>query len=316
MSMSSAIANRSLARLTSAAMAGFLPPAEPVWPTRILVCADDSASTGDALTAAKALARRAGAGVDVLAVFAPNVPVPDVPEKQGSARCEQHDRCAAADLIRAVRSEERQRFDGHAPWPVQLEVGSPVRLVLQNTQRTRADLVVIGMGSRDPLTRHGGISIPVCVARYTEVPMLAAAPALTALPQKAVLLVDREAPDPALLRAAVRSVDGAAVIWVMIYSGTTTHGSDGVKHDKETLASILQLVRREAVVVSKRILVRAVYRAGDPADALLSLARELGADLIVTPVHGAAGDVRSLVSNCADQLLLTAPCSVLIVPTE
>lgn len=45
-------------------------------------------------------------------------------------------------------------------------------------------------------------------------------------------------------------------------------------------------------------------------------ARRMSADLvvIVTPVHGTAGVVRSLVPNIADRLLLTAPCSVLVVP--
>jgi nucleotide-binding universal stress UspA family protein len=190
-----------------------------------------------------------------------------------------------------------------------------VQTIIEIAQRSRADLVVVGLGSRDPLVRQGGVAIPVCLARYTEVPLLAAAPILTALPQQAVLFLDRESPDLAMIRAAMRCIEDAALFWVLIHSGTTAHSADGVKHDKETLAGILRLIRREAAAVSKGILVRAVYRTGDPVDATLSLAREVNADLIVAPVHGAAGTIRSLVPNIADRLLLTAPCSVLVVPT-
>ena len=315
MSTISSPGNAQFPRLT-AGKPGLLGTSERRWPARILVCADDSASTGDALTAAKALAVRSDADVAVLTVFAPRIPVPSVPGERGSTRCERQDRGAAADLVRSVRSEERRHFEGHVPWPVHLDVGNPIQAVIEDARRSLADLVIIGLGSRDPTVRQGGVAIPVCLARYTEAPMLAAAPMLTALPQGAVLFVDRESPDRAMIRAALRCVEDAAVVWLLIHSGSTAHSGDGVKHDKNTLASILGSVRNEAALVSKKIVVRAVYRAGDPVEAMLSLAREVNADLIVTPVHGAAGVIRSLVPNIADRVLLAAPCSVLVVPTS
>jgi nucleotide-binding universal stress UspA family protein len=301
-------------QLTAAAAPPLLAPPQSRWPTRILVCAHDSASTGDALAATRALAVRSQAEVDVLTVFGPRIPVPEVSDKRGSARCETRDRGAVAELIRAVRSEERERFDGRAPWPVHLEVGSTVKVIADSARQTSADLVVVGLGSRDPFVRNAGVAIPASLARYVEVPMLAAAPMLTALPQQAVLFVDRDAPNPAMISVALRSVEAAAFVWVLMFAGTTAHSGDGVKHDKNTLAGIMKMIRREARAISKGIVVRALYRSGEPVDAILSLARDVNADLIVTPVHGTAGAVRSLVPNIADRLLLTAPCSVLVVP--
>ena len=314
MSTISSITEVQAPRLTAGASRSLLAPAETAWPARILVCAHDSVSTGEALTAAKALAMRSAAEVSLLTVFEPRVPLPNVPGKHGAARCEERDRGAAAELIRAVRSEEKARFDGQTPWPVHLEVGDTIKMIIEHAQRTSADLVVVGLGSRDPLVRQSGVAIPVCLARYTDVPMLAAAPMLTALPQQVVLLIDRESPDPAMIRAALRCIEAVALVWVLLHSDTGAHNGDGVRRDKNTLTAILKMIRREAAAVSKRIVVRAVYRAGDPADAILSLAREVNADLIVTPVHGAAGTIRSLVPNVADRLLLTAPCSVLVIP--
>jgi len=129
-----------------------------------------------------------------------------------------------------------------------------------------------------------------------------------------VLFIDREPPDMTLIRTALRCIEDAAVVWVLLHSGTTEHSGEGVRHDKTTLASILGAIRHEAAAVSKDIVVRAVYRAGDPVDAMLSLAREVDADLIAAPLHGAPGTIRSLVRNVADRLLATAPCSVLVVP--
>ena len=315
MSSISSITDVQAPRLTAGASPALLAPAETAWPARILVCAHDSASTGEALTAAKALGVRSAADVSLLTVFAPRVPLPNVPDKRGLARCEERDRGAAAELIRAVRMEEQTRFDGRVPWAVHLEVGDTVKVITEHAQRMRADLLVVGLGSRDPLVRQSGVAIPVCLARYTEVPMLAAAPMLTALPQQVVLLVDREVPDRAMIGAALRCIEADALVWVLIHSSTTSHSSDGVRRDKNTLAAILKTIRREAAAVSKGIVVRALYRAGDPADAILALAREVNADLIVTPVHGAAGTIRSLLPNVVDRLLLTAPCSVLVIPT-
>jgi nucleotide-binding universal stress UspA family protein len=301
-------------RLAAVAPPDLLAPAKMQWPERILVCAHDSSSTGDALTAAKALAGRCNAEVNVLTVFAPRIPLPNVPGKRGSAQCESRDRSAAADLIRAVRAEERRRFDGHVAWPIHLEVGNPVQMIIENTRSTRADLVIVGLGRHDPLVRQAAVAIPVSLARYTDVPMLAAAPASRELPQEVVLFVDREPAEPAMIRAALRCIEDAAFVWVLIYTGTRARSGDGAKHDKDTIASITKTVRREAAAVSKQIVVRAVCRAGDPTDAISTLAHDVNADLIVAPAHGNAGTVRSLVPNVADRLLLTAPCSVLIVP--
>ena len=314
MSTISSITAPQVPRLTAAAMPGLLASHKAQWPARILVCADDSASAGDALLAARALALRSEADVNVLTVFVPRIPLPNVPGERGSGRCEKHDRRAAAELLRTVRSEERRRFDGHVEWPVQLEVGNPVQAILDNAQRSHADLVVIGLGSRDPFVRHGGVAIPVCLARYTELPVLAAAPMLTSLPQQAVLFIDRDPPDRSMIRNALRCIEDSALVWVLIHSGTTARSGDGVRHNQATLNEIMKSIRREAAAVSKGIIVRAVSRSGDPVEAMLSVAREVNADLIVTPVHGAAGTIRSLVPNIADRVLLSAPCSVLVVP--
>jgi nucleotide-binding universal stress UspA family protein len=58
-----------------------------------------------------------------------------------------------------------------------------------------------------------------------------------------------------------------------------------------------------------------VARLGEPADALLVLAEEIGADLIVVGNRGMTGVRRYLLGSVADRVAHHAPCSVHIVHT-
>jgi nucleotide-binding universal stress UspA family protein len=56
-------------------------------------------------------------------------------------------------------------------------------------------------------------------------------------------------------------------------------------------------------------------RKGDPADAILDVAEELGADLIVVGNKGMTGAKRFLLGSVPNKVSHHAPCSVLIVRT-
>ena len=56
-------------------------------------------------------------------------------------------------------------------------------------------------------------------------------------------------------------------------------------------------------------------RKGDPAEAILTLAEELGSDLIVVGNRGLSSARRYLLGNVPDKVSHHAPCSVLIVNT-
>jgi nucleotide-binding universal stress UspA family protein len=63
------------------------------------------------------------------------------------------------------------------------------------------------------------------------------------------------------------------------------------------------------------IAAHAVARLGEPADALLAVAEELGADLVVVGNRGCSGVRRYLLGNVADRVAHHSPCSVYIVHT-
>jgi nucleotide-binding universal stress UspA family protein len=63
------------------------------------------------------------------------------------------------------------------------------------------------------------------------------------------------------------------------------------------------------------VTVRTYAREGDPADAILDVAEERGADLIVVGNKGMTGAKRFLLGSVPNKVSHHAPCSVLIIRT-
>jgi nucleotide-binding universal stress UspA family protein len=61
---------------------------------------------------------------------------------------------------------------------------------------------------------------------------------------------------------------------------------------------------------------RSFAREGDPADAILDVAEELNADLIVVGSKGTTGAERFLLGSVPDKVTHHAPCAVMIIRTN
>ncbi|HEX3979196.1 MAG TPA: universal stress protein [Solirubrobacteraceae bacterium] len=83
---------------------------------------------------------------------------------------------------------------------------------------------------------------------------------------------------------------------------------------REEVLALLEASRRdaEAAGVSR---VETFARVGDAADAILDVAEEQGADLIVVGNKGMTGATRFLLGSVPNKVSHHAPCSVLIVRT-
>ena len=75
------------------------------------------------------------------------------------------------------------------------------------------------------------------------------------------------------------------------------------------------LQRAADEVAAAGVTVKTFAREGDPADAILDLAEERGADLIVVGNKGMTGAKRFLIGSVPNKIAHHAPCSVLIVKT-
>ncbi|HEX4108304.1 MAG TPA: universal stress protein [Solirubrobacteraceae bacterium] len=86
----------------------------------------------------------------------------------------------------------------------------------------------------------------------------------------------------------------------------------GPRDDAET--TLAQAVERARAAGVERV--EAFARQGDPADAILDVAEEQDADLIVVGNRGLTGAKRFLLGGVPNKISHHAPCSVLIIRTS
>ena len=107
-----------------------------------------------------------------------------------------------------------------------------------------------------------------------------------------------------------RSV-GAELLLVSAYQGPQdAQWQVNAREDVATLLAEAEATARDAGVP-----VQTFPRQGDPADAILDVAEERGADLIVVGNKGMTGAKRFLLGSVPNRVSHHAPCSVLIIRT-
>lgn len=79
---------------------------------------------------------------------------------------------------------------------------------------------------------------------------------------------------------------------------------------EETLDAVGELAAGAGVAITRHA------RQGDPADAILDVAEESGADLVVIGNKGMTGAKRFLLGSVPNKVSHHAPCSVLIIRTS
>jgi nucleotide-binding universal stress UspA family protein len=84
-------------------------------------------------------------------------------------------------------------------------------------------------------------------------------------------------------------------------------------HPRESAATTLEQARQ--LLASSGLEVEVHAREGDPADAILDIAEEQDADLIVVGNKGMTGAKRFLLGSVPNKISHHAPCSVMIIRT-
>jgi nucleotide-binding universal stress UspA family protein len=93
-------------------------------------------------------------------------------------------------------------------------------------------------------------------------------------------------------------------------ASTDTAAAVNPRRDTEALLDDAADIAREAAVE-----VGIHARQGDPSDAILDVAEELGADLVIVGNKGMTGAKRFMLGSVPNRVSHHAPCSVLIVRT-
>src|SRR4051812_5895432 len=190
--------------------------AAPLWPRHVLVAIDGTTAPDSAIRAAHAFALRTHCTVDIVAIYAPRIPVPALSGRVGIEACEPSDRMHAAHLIATVRARHRELVPDwleRAAWQLHLEVGDPGTTIVRLAESLHADLVIVGTGQREPHGTVVGGRTVACAARYLTAPLFAAAPD-DETPSRVIVALPGGNLHVPTLRAALACVSRPAKLWL------------------------------------------------------------------------------------------------------
>lgn len=280
-------------------------------PAPLLVACDGTAGADGALVAARLLAEREGGQVEVVAVAEP-LPVV-LPEMGGVIYDPSYARAATEALLHQVRARAAEL--GNPAWPVTVETGDPAATIVRLAREHRARLIVMGLGRHDVTERLFGPELTLQVMRAASVPVLAVPATLRALPRRAVVAVDFSEQSIRAARMAADVVTGGEPLELAHVEPRAAAVAEW--------ASLRALYREEATQQLAEVttrLARCGRRShgrlleGDPAHALLELARTTGADLIAMGTQGRGFMHRMLLGSVATRVVRQSHSAVLVVP--
>lgn len=111
---------------------------------------------------------------------------------------------------------------------------------------------------------------------------------------------------------------GAVVHVVAVYAGAV-RPDFADRADRDKVANATQEVLGRASEQLRSLGVTEVHEHpadGDPAEAILDIAEQVGADLVVVGNKGVSGVRRFLLGSVAQKVVQHAPCAVLVVRTS
>lgn len=287
---------------------------------RLVVGSSLEEGSDEVVRTALALARAAGAEVDLVHALAP------LPHFYGEEPVD------PADLREEALARHREALgrqaeeDGTAAARVRREVleGPPARVLVQAARDGDADLIVVGAKVPGKAFRERLGSTADRVVRTAPCPVLVVRSALRVPPAKVVAAVDLSPLSTEAFHAGLALLAQVAggtpvrvdVLHVHTFMKFVAERQAAPKLTEEeaerrSAAELAAFVAREQEATPLEL--RAVPRSGDPRiEILRALGR--GVDLAVLGTHGRSGFDRFLVGSVAATVVRQARCSVLVVP--
>lgn len=288
---------------------------------RLILCATDLRDGGDrAIMEADVWAKRHNASI----AFVHAIPEPSrshVLFPQLAQRTFNHLpslMSLAADALggRVERLTSRPRAD----MDLRVDVGSPAGIIVSIAEELGADLIILGaVSSPDTIGPLGSVALRV--VRHAHSPVLVVRSAEGTGPVLAAS--DLSDPSfPAIAAGAFLAESAGAdlsVIHVAELPPPAPVAPEAVGLGLAMTASEYQLLREAArdalasAMTKMRLHGQTLVDEGIPAVSIVAAGRRLRARLLVVGTEGRTGLRRMLLGSTAEQILRTAPCSVLVV---
>lgn len=203
--------------------------------------------------------------------------------------------------------------------------GRPAAAILQQALDLDADLIVVGSRGHGTIETMllgsvsaeivDGASCPVLVARTDTVTSMVVGVDGSAAAAAALDFIR----DPELFPNVPVTLVSAADVHLPVMMGFESSYGAFAEMQQEEIEEALRHHAEICAVAQARLMgsgrhVDCQVSSGDPAAAILRVGRAIDADLIAVGTTGRTGFRRLLVGSVARNVLLHAPCSVLVVP--
>ncbi len=283
----------------------------------VFVACDGAPVSSEALFNAGRLATHAFGGV--LEVFGVCEPTPGVAAGMDVLPVPAElDEARRASMLEDVRRAISISDAGDPSWHVDVQLGSPSRVLATEALRRHASVIVMGIGRHNPLDRLFGAETTLATLRESRVPVLAVGPSFPAHPIHAVVGLDFSVASVQAARLAGRLVAPNGRLTLVHVRPRFEHPSvDWQAWDADygrTLPPLFEQVRMQLGALDG-VLVETVVVRGDPASSLLSFAQQAQCDLIAVGTQRHSFLERLVVGSVATRVLRTARCGVLAVPS-
>lgn len=284
----------------------------------LLVGTDGSASSEPALLAARMLATRLGARVDVVAVLEP-IPM-YTPPLQLLALPTDLDTQAMERLRDDALSQSRELIGPASEWRVDVLAGEPASTVKRVAKERGACMLLTGVSRHGVVDRVFGQDTAAHIASLTDIPMLAVTPEFTRLPRTVIVAIDLDSPaipDAPAIRALLS--EATAVYFVNVkprdggiegFTPSTWERAydDGITDAAERLMRSVDLPGR----VSQQL----IRLTGSAAKEIISFADYAKAELIILGQRRHSMLPRRLGGGMPTQILRATACPVLVIPRD
>lgn len=297
----------------------------------VLAATDGREGSEATLATARAIAERLGTTVEVIGVLepfpnyyaAPEVPIlpPDIEDARRAGILE-----AIGDRLAAVGG-------GATQWPVSIVHGEPGRTIAAFARERDSSLIVVGAGRHARRDRIFGGERALRAIRAADRPVLAVRGEFRGLPTNAVVGTDFS---PASVRAARAALlmlgEGGRLVLVNVTPAIELPTVPPTLILRDTsFEALVSRWREDAAAASARcfeqlreelrphvprdVTVETRTRTGDVQEQLLTVANEVGAQLLAVGTHGPGIIERFFLGSVATDVLREFACSVLIAPS-
>jgi nucleotide-binding universal stress UspA family protein len=216
----------------------------------------------------------------------------------------------------AAAQQQLKRVLGDGPLPeLHLESGSAHSRVLAVAEERKVGLIVVGFGSAETGASLGGVAERI--VRHAHCPVLVAVER-----RGRCVLAATDFSDPALpaVEAGREEAQRLGLPFVVMHSVDlrvvpvdSPEGSPSLMFTQLLAASQAYAKARLAEIKAKDPKTETVLTEGAADAAILQVAGEMNAELIVLGTHGHSGFRRLALGSTAEQVMRKTPCSAMIV---